>query len=79
MDLFLNYHVLRYFNTTTLLLYQIITISLSGNHDYYTRSKYTISAEPPDFLSALFENESNLMQNITNSKEEVIDLEDIII
>ena len=38
-----------------------------------------MSAEPPDFLSALFENESNLMQNITNSKEEVIDLEDIII
>ena len=62
-----------------LLLNQIITTSLSGNHDYHTRSKDTINADPPDLLSALSKVESNLMQNITDLKYEVINLKDIII
>ena len=62
-----------------LLLNQIITTSLSGNHDYHTRSKDTINAAPPDLLSALSKVESNLMQNITDLKYEVINLKDIII
>ena len=62
-----------------LLLNQIITMSLSGNHEYSTRSKDTINADLPNHLSALSKVESNLMQNITNLKDEVIDLKDIII
>ena len=58
---------------------QIITMSLSGNHEYNTRSKDTINADQPDLLSALSKVESNLMQNITNLKDEVINLKDIII
>ena len=61
------------------MLNQIITMSLSGNHEYNARSKDTINADPPDLLSALSKVESNLMQNITNLKDEVINLKDIII
>ena len=64
---------------TILLLNQIITMSLSGNHEYNTRSKDTINADQPDLLSALSKVESNLMQNITNLKDEAINLNDIII
>ena len=58
---------------------QIITMSLSSNHQYHTRSKDTINADPLDLLSAVSKAESNLMQNITNLKYEVINLQDIII
>ena len=34
---------------------------LSGNHEYHTRSKDAIDADPPDLLSALSKVESNLM------------------
>ena len=61
------------------LCFKIITMSLSGNHEYNTRSKDTINADQPDLLSALSKVESNLMQNITNLKDEVINLKDIII
>ena len=61
------------------LLNQIITMSLSGNHEYNTRNKDTTNADQPDLLSALSKVESNLMQNITNLKDEVINLKDIII
>ena len=71
--------MLLYFNRTILLLNQIITVSLSGNHEYNARSKDTFNADPPDLLSALSKVESNLMQNITNLKDEVINLKDIII
>ena len=54
-------------------------MSLSGNHEYHTRSKDTINADPPNLLSALSKVESNLMQNITNLKDEVINLKDMII
>ena len=54
-------------------------MSLSGNHEYHTRSKDTINADPPNLLSALSKVESNLMQNITNLNDEVINLKDIII
>ena len=54
-------------------------MSLSGNHEYHTRSKDTVNADPPDLLSALSKVESNLMQSITNLKDEVINLKDIII
>ena len=74
-----NDYLLRYFNTTTLLVNQIITMSLSGKYDSYTRSKNTISGDPPDFLSALSKVETNLLQNITNLKMEVINLKHIII
>ena len=61
------------------MLNQIIAMSLSGNHEYNTRSKDNINAaDPPDLLSALSKVESNL-QNITNLKDEVINLKDIII
>ena len=36
-------------------------MSLSGNHEYYTRSKDTINAEQPDLLSPLSKAQSNLM------------------
>ena len=64
----LNYYLLCYFNTTILLMNQIITMSLSSNHQYHTRSKDTINADPLDLLSAVSKAESNLMQNITNLK-----------
>ena len=75
----LNYYLLCYFNTKILLLNRIITLSLSGNHECNTRNKDTINADPPDFLSALSKAESNLMLNITNLKDGVINLKDIII
>ena len=52
-------------------------MSLSGNHECNTRSKDTINADPPDLLSAPSKVESNLMQNITNLKDEVINLKNI--
>ena len=61
------------------MLNQIITMPLSGNHEYSTRSKNTINTYPPDLLSALSKVESNLTQNITNLKDGVINLKDIII
>ena len=54
-------------------------MSVSGNHEYNTRSKDTINADQPDLLSALSKVESNLIQNITNLKDKVIKLKDIII
>ena len=75
----LNYYLLCYFNTKILLLNRIITLSLRGNHKCNTRSKDTINADPPDFLSALSKVEYNLMLNITNLKDGVINLKVIII
>ena len=49
------------------------------NHEYNTRSKDTINADQPGLVSALSKVESNLMQNITNLKDEVINLNEIII
>ena len=54
-------------------------MSLIGNHEYNTRSKDATHADQPDLLSALSKVESNLIKNITNLKEEVINLKDIII
>ena len=54
-------------------------MSLSGNHEYHTRSKDTINTDPPDLLSVLSKVESNLMQNITHLKDEVINLKIMII
>ena len=54
-------------------------MSLSGNHEYHTRSKDTINTDPPDLLSVLSKVESNLMQNIANLKDEVINLKIMII
>ena len=54
-------------------------MSLSENHEYHARSRDTINADPADFLSVPFKVEFNLMQNITNLKDRVINLEDIII
>ena len=54
-------------------------MSLSGNHEYHTRSKDTINTDPPELLSVLSKVESNLMQNIANLKDEVINLKIIII
>ena len=61
------------------MLNQIITRSLSGSHEYSTRSKYTTNADQPGFLSALSNVGSNLMQSINNSKDRVINLNDVII
>ena len=61
------------------MLNQIITMSLSGNHEYHTINKDTVNADPPDFLSALSKVKSNLMQNFTNLKDVVISLNDNII
>ena len=52
-----------------LLINQVITRSLSGNHEYHTRSKNTINGDPPDLLSAISKVESNLMQSTTNLKD----------
>ena len=54
-------------------------MSLIGNHEYNTRSKDATNADQPALLSALSKVESNLMQNITNLKDEVINLNEIII
>ena len=54
-------------------------MSLSDNHEYHTRSKNIIHADPPDLLSALSKIEFNLMQNITHLKDKAINLKDIII
>lgn len=51
-----------YFNTIILFLNQIITKSFSENHEYHTKSKDTINADPSDFLSAISKVETNLMQ-----------------
>ena len=75
----LNYFLLCYFDTAILLLNQVITMSLRDNHEYHTRSKGTINADRPDLLSALSKVESNLMQNITNFKDKVINLKNIMI
>ena len=61
------------------MLNQIITMSLTGNREYNTRSKDATKADQPDLLSALSKVEPDLMQNITNLKDEVINLKDIII
>ena len=74
----MNYYLLCYFNTTIQLLNQIITVSLSGNREYNTGSKDTTNADQPDLLSALSKVESNLIQNITNLKDEVVNLKSII-
>ena len=37
-------------------------MSLSANHEYQTKSKDSINADPPDLLSALSKVASNLMQ-----------------
>ena len=39
----------------------MITISLSGNHEYHARRKDAINADLPDILSALSKTESNLI------------------
>ena len=54
-------------------------MSLSGNHEYHTRSKDTINTDPPELLSVLSKVESNSMQNIANLKDEVINLKIMII
>ena len=54
-------------------------MSFSGNHKYNTRSRDTTNTDLPDLLSVLSKVESNLMQNITNLKDEVINLKYIII
>ena len=54
-------------------------MSLSGNHEYHTRSKDTINTDPPELLSVLSKVEYNLMQNIANLKDEVINLKIMII
>ena len=54
-------------------------MSLIGNHEYNTRSKDATNADQPDLLSSLSKVESNLMQNITILKDEVINLKDIIV
>ena len=64
---------------TIQLLNQIITMSLiSGNHECNTRKDST-NADQPNLVSALSKVESSLMQNITNLKDEVINLKYIII
>ena len=54
-------------------------MSLSGNHEYHARGKDTINANLADLLSALSKVESNLMQNITTLKDEVINSKNMII
>ena len=52
-------------------------MSLSGNHEYHTRSKNIIHADPPDLLSALSKIEFNLMfQSVIDNQldEEVVDI-----
>ena len=54
-------------------------MSLIVNHEYNTRSKDATNTDQPDLLSSLSKVESNLMQNITILKDEVINLKDIIV
>ena len=61
-----------------LLLNQIITMLLTGNHEYHTRNKDTINADSPNLISAVSKVESSLIQHI-NLKVEVINLKAIII
>ena len=75
----MNYYLLCYFNTKILFLNQVTTISLNGNHEYHTRGKDTINADLADLLSALSKVESNLIQNITTLKDEVINSKNMII
>ena len=52
------------------------------NHEYNTRSKDTnnaTDADQTDFLLALSKVEANLMKNITDLKDKVINMKDIII
>ena len=60
-----------------LLLNQMITMPLIGNHQYHTRSKDIINSDPPDILLPLSNVDTNLMQNLSNLKDEVISLKDI--
>ena len=76
---FVDYYLLCYFNTTVLLLNQIITMLLTGNHEYHTRNKDTINADSPNLISAVSKVESSLIQHIINLKVEVINLKAIII
>ena len=73
----LSYILLCYINFTILLLNQIVTISLIGNHEYHIRSKDTINGDPPDLPLAPSNVDINLMQNLTNLEDEVISLKDI--
>ena len=75
---FVDYYLLCYFNTMVLLLNQIITMLLTGNHEYHTRNKDTINADSPNLISAVSKVESSLIQHI-NLKVEVINLKAIII
>ena len=59
-----------------LVVNQMITISLIGNHQYHTRSKDIINADPPDILLPISNVDTNLMQNFSNLKDEVISLKD---
>ena len=54
-------------------------MSLSGNYEYHTRSKDTINTDELDLQSLISKVESNLMQIITNLKDELIDLKNITI
>ena len=55
----------------------MINMPLIGNHQYHTRSKDIINADPPDILLPLSNVDTNLMQNLSNLKDEVISLKDI--
>ena len=65
----LNVYVTGYWSK--LLLKQIISLLLSGNHYYNTKSKDTTNTDEPDLVSALFKVEYNLLQSITNLKDGV--------
>ena len=60
-----------------LLLNLMITMSLIGNHQYHTRSKDIINADPPDILLPLSNVNTNLMQKLSNLKDKVTSLKDI--
>ena len=55
----------------------MITMSLIGNHQYHTRSKDIINADPPDILLPLSNVNTNLMQKLSNLKDKVTSLKDI--
>ena len=55
----------------------MITMSLIGNHQYHTRSKDIINADPPDILLPLSNVNTNLMQKLSNLKDKIISLKDI--
>ena len=52
-------------------------MSLIGNHQYHTRSKDIINADPPDILLPLSNVNTNLMQKLSNLKDKVTSLKDI--